>query len=226
MIVSRSLYFTFTIMLLVGQTQSFVGPNRNQLAVVSVRNHKPTDCRRPGYAAASEIGSFRLRGMFDQDEEIVGSDRLKSCIPYFLPLLDGDRFGQYIYEHIPPLGFLNSLFIGPLAEVYRGIPFLGVIIFMALTLGTRFNSDMNRNVRFNAQQAALLDVALIVPELVAASVDDTGGIPRYIVEGGANFVWYTYMSIVIYSVYGNLRGQKPNQVPYLSASADLMVGPF
>ena len=103
---------------------------------------------------------------------------------------------------------------------------LGVIIFIALTMVTRFNTDMNRSVRFNAQQAALLDVALIFPEIVATSVDETGGVPLYIVEGGANFVWYTYMSVVLYCVYTNLKGQRPNQVPYLSAVSDLMVGPF
>jgi hypothetical protein len=166
-----------------------------------------------------------LYGMWSQDEGLQGNDRFKACVPYFLPLLDGDQFGKYIYERIPPLGFLNDLFIGPLVNIYHGIPFLGVGLFILLTLGTRFNTDMSRNVRFNAQQAALLDVALIFPELIASGFQEDP-LPRALVEPCANFVWYVYMSVVVYSVYCNLRGKKPDQVPYLSGSAEMMVGPF
>ena len=166
-----------------------------------------------------------MLGMWSNDEEIHGTDRIKACVPYFLPLLDGDPFGHYIYERIPPLGAINDITIGPLAELYRSIPFLGVGLFVALTLGTRFNTDMDRNVRFNAQQAALIDAALIIPELIQSGfVEDP--VPRYIAEPCANFVWYTYMAAVLYSIVSNLRGRRPDQVPYISPWADVMVGPF
>lgn len=163
--------------------------------------------------------------MWSRDDDLNGADRFKACVPYFLPLLDGDEFGHYIYQRIPPLGFLNSIFIGPLAETYHKIPFLGVGLFILLTLGTRFNTDMDRNVRFNAQQAALIDVALIFPELIASGFVENP-VPRYISEPCANFVWYVYMATVVYCVVSNLRGKKPDQVPYISNSADMMVGPF
>ena len=163
--------------------------------------------------------------MWRQDDELQGSDRLKACVPYILPLLDGDQFGRYIYQRIPPLGTINELFFEPLVNIYHKIPFLGVGLFVALTLGTRFNTDMNRNVRFNAQQAALIDVALIFPELFGSSIADQP-IPRSIMEPCTNFVWYAYMSACIYCIYSNLRGKKPDQLPYISGSADMMVGPF
>jgi hypothetical protein len=34
------------------------------------------------------------------------------------------------------------------------------------------------------------------------------------------------MSAVLYCVISNIRGKKPDQIPYLSNSAELMVGPF
>jgi Chloroplast import apparatus Tic20-like len=165
------------------------------------------------------------KGMWSQDEELQGSDRFKACVPYILPLLDGDQFGRFIYERIPPLGFVNDVLLGPLIEIYHKIPFLGVGIFLLLTLGTRFNTDMNRNVRFSAQQAALIDVALILPELVASGFDGVD-VPRYLAEPCSNFVWYAYVTAVGYSIYCNLRGKKPDQIPYISGSADMMVGPF
>jgi hypothetical protein len=163
--------------------------------------------------------------MFSSDEELEGSDRYKACVPYLLPLMDGDGFGKYIYERIPPLGFLDSLFIGPLYENFSQIPFLGLILFVALTIGTQGNTDMSRGVRFNAQQAALVDISLVVPELVSSAFDGED-IPRYLAEPCMNFVWIAYMSMVLYSIFTNLRGKKPDQIPFISGYSDMMVGPF
>jgi hypothetical protein len=158
--------------------------------------------------------------------EIDGLDRFKACIPYLLPLLDGELFGRYIYERIPPLGFLDSLFIGPLYDIYKDIPFLGLILFVALTLGTRGNTDMNWNVRFNAQQAALIDVALVFPELIGSAFEGED-IPRYLVEPCMNFVWYAYMSAVLYCIYSNVvMKKKPDQIPWISSYAAALTGPI
>ena len=163
--------------------------------------------------------------MFSRDDDLEGTDKYKACVPYVLPLLDGEKFGNYIYERVPPLGFLDGLFIGPLHEIYSQFDWLGLLLFCALTLGTRFNTDMNRNVRFNAQQAAMISATLVVPELIAYSFVDED-IPRYIVEPCSNFVWYTYMSMCLYSIYNNLRGKKPDAIPYVSNLSELLVGPF
>jgi hypothetical protein len=68
-------------------------------------------------------------------------------------------------------------------------------------------------------------VALIFPELIASSFQDET-LPRALVEPLSTFVWYTYMSTVVYSIYRNLRGRRPDQIPYISAFADEMVGPI
>lgn len=164
--------------------------------------------------------------MWSQDDDLKGSDRIKACVPYILPLLDGDQFGHYIYyTRFPILGEINDFLLGPLIHLHHKIPYLGVGLFILLTLGTRFNTDISRNVRFSAQQAALIDVALIFPELIGSCFAEQP-LPRYIVEPCNNFIWYAYMSAIIYSVYSNLKGQKPDQIPFISPSAELMVGPF
>jgi hypothetical protein len=175
-------------------------------------------------AVSPRIKSTHL-DMWSSDEDIEGIDKYKSCVPYLLPLLDGEHFGKYIYEHIPPLGFLDSLFIGPLYENFSQIPFLPLLLFIGLTLGTRGNTDMSRGLRFNAQQAALIDVSLIAPELVASAFQGED-IPRYLQEPCMNFVWYTYMAMVMYSIVSNLRGKKPDQIPWISDYSEMMVGPF
>lgn len=85
--------------------------------------------------------------------------------------------------------------------------------------------NMSRNVRFNAQQAVLIDVALILPTIVQQGFADVD-VPRVYAEIGCNFVWYAYMSAVVYSVAMNLRGRKPDGLPILSGFAEQMTGPF
>lgn len=84
---------------------------------------------------------------------------------------------------------------------------------------------MSRNVRFNAQQAVLIDMVLIFPTLIMEGLEGVE-IPRVYSEFGCNFVWYFYMSAVVYSIAMNLRGKKPDNIPYLSNFAETMTGPF
>jgi hypothetical protein len=183
------------------------------------RRHSSHKTSRPFYVP---LYMSRWRGT----EDVQGPDVLKSCIPYLLPLLDGELFGKYIYHQVPPLGFLDSLFIGPLSEFYNSVPFLGLLMFLAMTLGTRMNTDMNWNVRFNAQQAALIDVALVFPELIGSAFKGED-LPRYIESPCMNFVWYTYMAMVLYSIWSNVVLRKrPDQIPWISAYATTMTGPI
>jgi hypothetical protein len=194
-------------------------------------NHQPhrqniNGQRQSDLATTATTTTTCLPARWGNTDDIEGLDRYKSCIPYLLPLLDGEIFGRYIYERVPPLGFLDALFIGPLYETYRSIPFLGLILFVTLTLGTRLNLDMNRNLRFNAQQAALIDVALVFPELIGAAFEGED-IPRYLAEPCSNFVWYCYMSMVLYCMYSNVvLKTKPNQIPWISGYAETMTGPI
>lgn len=127
---------------------------------------------------------------------------------------------------VPPLGFLDSLFVGPLYDVYAKIPLAGLILFLALTLGTRGNTKMSRNVRFNAQQAALIDVALVFPELIG-SVFDGVDMPRSVIEPSCNFVWYAYMSAVLYCIYSIvILKRKPDKIPWISPYSEQMTGPL
>jgi len=209
-------------LLLFDGTSAFVASQNGSSFVVKSSDHVR---RPPNKHGNKSTSSSALSGMWSQDEEIEGSDRIKACIPYLLPLMDGDTFGHYIYDRIPVLGAINDVTIGPLAAIGRSIPFLSLGLFVALTLGTRFNTDMPRTLRFSAQQAALIDVALIFPQLIASGFEEDP-VPQYIAEPCANFVWYAYMSIVIYCVYTNLRGKKPDQIPFVSQQAEIMVGPF
>lgn len=168
----------------------------------------------------------RKTNAFDEEGDIRGPDRIKSCIPYVLPLIDGDSFGKYIYERIPPLGTLDYVLLRPLVEGVEAAPFLSILIFVAFALGPQLTGQ-SREVRFNAQQAILIDVALIIPQLIGGAVADAdANLPRALMEPCSNFVWYGYVSLVVYCVASNLRGKKPDQIPYISGVADYAIGPY
>jgi hypothetical protein len=76
--------------------------------------------------------------MWSNSDDIEGNDRIKSCVRYLLPLLDGDHFGIYIYDRIPPLGWLGRLFrSNPFKISTKPSPLAPILFFLALTLGTR-----------------------------------------------------------------------------------------
>jgi len=174
--------------------------------------------RRDG---TSDLTRLRVWG---DDGEIVGQDRIKACIPYLLPMIDGDHFGRYIYLNFPVLKAIDDVTIAPLANIVHSVPFLSLILFLILSLGTR-SSDMARGVKFNAQQAVLIDVALIFPELIGGAFEGQR-MPTLLMASASNFVWYFYITCILYSVVSNLRGKKPDQIPWISNAAEMSVGPY
>jgi len=170
--------------------------------------------------------SARWNGMWNRDSELEGANKVKACIPYMLPILDGDHFGKYLYDRIPPLGLVHDALLGGLLHIWDIFPFSGLTLFIALTLGTRGNTEMDRNVRFSAQQAGLIDVSLIVPELIAGSFEGDDTVPRSILEPCSNFTYYYLICVITYCIVNNLRGKKPDGIPYISGYSEMMVGPF
>lgn len=163
--------------------------------------------------------------MWSENSDLEGADKIKACVPYLLPILDGDHFGHYLYERLPPLGGVHDVLLGGMLEFWEVFPFAGLCLFIALTLGTRGNTEMNRNVRFSAQQAALIDVSLILPELISSAFEGED-MPRQLMEPCSNLTYYYIIAVVTYCIALNLKGKKPDQIPYISGYSDMMVGPF
>lgn len=158
------------------------------------------------------------------DDEIEGQDRIKSCIPYLLPLIDGDHFARYINMRFPPLAFIDSITIAPLAHIVESVPFLSLILFLVLSLGTR-GANLSRPIRFNAQQAVLIDVALVFPELIGSAFEGQRQFAP-LMEPSSNFIFYCYMGACLYSISSNLRGKTPDGIPFISNAAQQATGPF
>lgn len=150
------------------------------------------------------------------NSEIEGTtDRLLSCLPYLIPLLDGDRYGKYLFYLVPALGMADSIVLGPFKAIYSVIPFAQLIAFIGLSVLSR-NPDIPRPVRFNIQQALILDISLIFPGLLGQLPIP---IPAILANSGSNFVYLAIVGSVVYSVVSNVTGKVPDKIPVISEAA-------
>ena len=209
---------------------SFVGTTSGLL----VRPHGPTALRSPhGIATRPHDLAVQRRLQLlplrptprtapprcAQQEDAAPVERLFACLPYLLPVLDGFSYGAYVYANVPLLG-RAAMEVAPAVGAFQSSPFSGFVLFIGLSFFTR-NSGLPRFVRFNIQQALLLDITLIIPGLFGAVP-----LPRDLAVVGSNFVFYFWVLVVGYSVFCNVRGKTPDQVPVLSEAASLQIGPF
>jgi len=189
-----------------------------------VRLEKQLRIQTPASHSLARIGtqlSIPLH-MSSGDDEMDIPDRILACAPYVLPMVDGVEFGKYIFMRIPALGLVEKLTLGGLVNIFDKVPFSQLIIFIALSFASR-NPEIPRQIRFNMQQAILIDIALIFPSVLGGVANN---LPRFIVEPSTNFVFFCFAAAVGYSVVSNLSGKVPDQIPLISRTADEQIGPF
>eukprot|EP00640_Fibrocapsa_japonica_P007108 CAMPEP_0113943954 /NCGR_PEP_ID=MMETSP1339-20121228/29923_1 /TAXON_ID=94617 /ORGANISM="Fibrocapsa japonica" /LENGTH=160 /DNA_ID=CAMNT_0000948975 /DNA_START=314 /DNA_END=796 /DNA_ORIENTATION=+ /assembly_acc=CAM_ASM_000762 len=160
--------------------------------------------------------------MAQDDESVPIDERIFAILPYALPLSDSIEFGRFIFAEFPLLRELLDIFIGIFYDIYRGVPFIGLLIFLAFSVASRTPS-IPRFARFSIQQALLIDIALIFPQLFGGLAKE---LPLSVVEPATNFVFYAAFASCTYSVISNALGKVPNEIPLISQSAETSIGPF
>ncbi|KAL1504505.1 hypothetical protein AB1Y20_010908 [Prymnesium parvum] len=150
-----------------------------------------------------------------------GVERAIACSVYLLPFLDGFPYGLFVYRTVPGLGQLAFNFL-PLVNTFESIPFAGLIFFVILSYFSR-NSQLSRFVRFNIQQAILLDILLIIPGFFSGL---SRMVPAEVSVIGSNAVFYVMALTIGYSVFSNVQGKTPDKVPILSEAAASQIDQF
>ena len=87
--------------------------------------------------------------------------RATSVIFYTLPLKASLPFGYYLFYKFSFLKILLLLTF-PVAIIERSLPFGGLLFFIILFAGVVRNPNVPYFIRYNAYQALLLDIALII----------------------------------------------------------------
>ena len=146
--------------------------------------------------------------------------RLLALLTYLLPWSDGLPFGRSLTSLFPVLQWL-SLPALPLVLVEQAIPFGGFILFLVLFLGVVRNPRVPYFIRFNAMQAILLDIILIVLSLAFnLLLAPLGG--NFAVRTLANTIFLGMLVLVLFGIIQCLRGKEAD-IPSLSEAVRMQL---
>lgn len=151
------------------------------------------------------------------------TDRIFACLPYLLPLVDGLAFGKYLFFQFPILEQVLLLPLTPLIIIYQLIPFgLGaLVVFFALFLGVVRNENINHFIRFNAMQAILIDIVMILCSIIMPFVVNV--LPSsFIVETLFNVVFLGLLGTFVYVIVQSAQGRYA-EIPTISDAVYMQV---
>lgn len=152
---------------------------------------------------------------------VNAAERILAALGYILPFFDGIQYGRYFFMQFPIAeGLLRPLF--PLLSAYKGFPYSNFIAFFSLYLLVVRNSSFSRYVRFNAMQAVVLDVLLILPTLVERTFGPRGGIGLQLLIIFYNTVFLFLVSCFLFGVFSCLLGKTP-RLPIVADAADQQI---
>jgi uncharacterized membrane protein len=143
-------------------------------------------------------------------------------VPYLLPFLDALGYGRFLFFQYPMISRAIAP-LAPLISLYSTVPFAPFVAFFAVYLGIVNNQRWPRFVRFNAMQAVLLDILLILPRLVEQVFSTpTGGwaLQAYITV--QNTIWIFVAAAVLYGIGASVVGQTA-RIPLVADAAEQQV---
>lgn len=137
-------------------------------------------------------------------------------------MLDALPYGKYLFLQYPfivralaPLGPLNSL--------YHAFPFAPFLVFLGIYSVVN-NFNLSRFVRYNAMQAVLLDILLIIPSVILNDIfqppSDSFGIAAFTAINNTIFLFIAVS--VAYGMASCAVGQTP-RLPLVARAADSQV---
>ena len=138
--------------------------------------------------------------------------RLSSVFLYTLPLKASIPFGYYLFYKYSFLKILLLLTF-PIAIIEKSLPFGGFLLFIILFAGLVRNPKVPYFVRYNACQALLIDISLIIISYLLRIFP--------IVELGSIIFIFT-LCIFIYSISQCIYGNEP-EIPLISKSVRMQI---
>lgn len=146
------------------------------------------------------------------------TDRLLSAASYFFPFFNGLQYGRFVLSQYPILAVPLKPIL-PLLSLYHSIPYASFISFFALYLGVVQNPSFSRYVRFNALQALVLDVLLVVPLLVQRILSPgRTGLGLKLTIWGYNALFVFVVVCFIYGLVFSVLGKTP-YLPFVAEAA-------
>ena len=138
--------------------------------------------------------------------------RLTSGLFYTLPLKASFNFGYYFFYKFSFLKVLLYLTL-PIEIIEASLPFGGLFLFLILFAGVVRNPKIPYFVRYNACQALLLDIGLIIITYLARI---------FPLSEFVSIVFVFTISIFIFSIFQCFKGIEP-EIPFISKSVRMQI---
>ena len=138
--------------------------------------------------------------------------RLSSVLLYTLPLKASIPFGYYLFYKYSFLKILLFITL-PIAVIEKSLPFGSFLLFIILFAGLVRNPNIPYFIRYNACQALLIDIALIIISYLLRIFP--------IVELGS-IIFVFILCIFIYSISQCIYGVEP-EIPLISKSVRMQI---
>jgi len=145
--------------------------------------------------------------------------RLSSVFLYTLPLKASIPFGYYLFYKYSFLNVLKLLIL-PVAIIEKSLPLGGLVFFLILYAGLVRNPNVPYFVRYNACQALLLDISLIIISYLLRILSISSLDSIISVLGSIIFIFI--LSIFIYSISQCIYGNEP-EIPLISKSVRMQI---
>eukprot|EP00271_Cylindrocystis_brebissonii_P011973 TRINITY_DN30008_c0_g1_i1.p1 TRINITY_DN30008_c0_g1~~TRINITY_DN30008_c0_g1_i1.p1 ORF type:complete len:265 (+),score=40.18 TRINITY_DN30008_c0_g1_i1:81-875(+) len=174
----------------------------------------------PSTLKQSSALRVRARG---GDGSVDFPQRAIAALAYFLPLLDGMRYGKFLFIQYPVTYKLIEP-LTPIIRAYNSFPYAGFIAFFVLYILIIQNQSYSRYVRFNCMQAVVLDVLMILPSLIERLIPSSRGLAFDFIVLLNNTVFIYLIFCFGYGVIYCLLGRTP-KLPIVADAAEAQV-PF
>ena len=138
--------------------------------------------------------------------------RLSSIFMYTFPLKASIPFGYYLFYKYSFLKILLYLTF-PIAIIEKSLPFGGFLLFIILYAGLVRNPKVPYFIRYNACQALLIDIALIIISYL---------LRIFPIAELSSIIFIFTLCIFIYSIYQCIYGVEP-EIPLISKSVRMQI---
>jgi hypothetical protein len=132
--------------------------------------------------------------------------RLLALLTYLLPWSDALPFGRALFAVFPWLTLLQWPAL-PLLFLQQAVPFGSFVLFLVLYLAVVRNPQVPQYLRFNALQAILLDILLVVVSLgfnvLLSPLGDS-----IVLRTLNNTVFIGSLAVLLYAVLQSLQGKE------------------
>ena len=151
---------------------------------------------------------------------ITAWQKFGGILLYLLPWSDAIPFGRYLFIDFPFLQWLALPTI-PILFLEQSIPFGSLLLFFVLFLGVVRNVNLPHFLRFNALQALLIDIGIIIINYAFTVIIQPFG-RGIIVSTLSSTVLIAILTIVIFAVWECLQGKEP-EIPPISEAVRMQL---